>query len=185
MDNLHNFYIDGAWVAPQSDHVFPVMNPATEEQVGEIILGNTEDVNRAVAAAKKAFVTFSRTTQAERLHLLEQLLEATQDRLDDLAQAISTEMGAPITMAYEAQAGAAVVSGYIEALTTLQERTMLANGDTQLREPIGVCGLITPWNWPINQIALKVIPALATGCTCILKPSEHTPISDQGGTYAP
>ena len=90
MDNLHNFYIDGAWVAPQSQQVFPVMNPATEEQVGEIILGNTEDVNRAVAAAKKAFVTFSRTTQAARLLLLEQLLEATQDRLDDLAQAIST-----------------------------------------------------------------------------------------------
>ncbi len=163
MDNLHTFYIDGAWVAPQSQQVFPVMNPATEEQVGEIILGNTEDVNRAVAAAKKAFVTFSRTTQAERLHLLEQLLEATQDRLDDLAQAISTEMGAPITMAYEAQASAAVghLSGYIEALTTLQGRTTLANGDTQLREPIGVCGLITPWNWPINQIALKVIPAIA------------------------
>ena len=179
MNNLNNFYIDGAWVAPQSDQVFPVMNPATEEQVGEIILGNTEDVNRAVAAAKKAFVTFSRTTRAERLQLLTQLLEATQDRLDDLAQAISTEMGAPITMACEAQAAAAVghLNAYIEALKTLQDRTTLANGDTQLREPIGVCGLITPWNWPVNQVALKVIPALATGCTCILKPSEHTPIS--------
>ncbi len=179
MDNLKKFYIDGAWVSPQSDQVFPVMNPATEQQVGEIILGNTEDVNRAVAAAKKAFVTFSRTTQAERLVLLEQLLKATQDRLDDLAHAISTEMGAPITMARDAQADAAVghLSGYIEALTTLQERTTLASGDTQLREPIGVCGLITPWNWPVNQIALKVVPALATGCTCILKPSEHTPIS--------
>ncbi|TDI40685.1 MAG: aldehyde dehydrogenase family protein [Acidobacteria bacterium] len=179
MDNLKNFYIDGAWVSPQSDQVFPVMNPATEQQVGEIILGNTEDVNRAVAAAKKAFVTFSRTTQAERLLLLELLLKATQGRLEDLAHAMSTEMGAPITMAREAQADAAVghLSGYIEALTTLEERTTLANGDTQLREPIGVCGLITPWNWPVNQIALKVVPALATGCTCILKPSEHTPIS--------
>ncbi len=179
MDNLKNFYIDGAWVSPQSDQVFPVMNPATEQQVGEIILGNTEDVNRAVAAAKKAFVTFSRTTQAERLLLLELLLKATQGRLEDLAHAMSTEMGAPITMAREAQADAAVghLSGYIEALTRLEERTTLANGDTQLREPIGVCGLITPWNWPVNQIALKVVPALATGCTCILKPSEHTPIS--------
>ena len=179
MDNLKKFYIDGAWVSPQSDQVFPVMNPATEQQVGEIILGNTEDVNRAVAAAKKAFVSFSRTTQAERLLLLEQLLKATQDRLEDLAHAMSTEMGAPITMAREAQADAAVghLTGYIEALTELQERTTLANGDTQLREPIGVCGLITPWNWPVNQIALKVVPALATGCTCILKPSEHTPIS--------
>ncbi len=179
MDNLKKFYIDGAWVSPQSDQVFPVMNPATEQQVGEIILGNTEDVNRAVAAAKKAFVSFSRTTQAERLILLEQLLKATQDRLEDLAHAMSTEMGAPITMAREAQADAAVghLTGYIEALTELQERTTLANGDTQLREPIGVCGLITPWNWPVNQIALKVVPALATGCTCILKPSEHTPIS--------
>ena len=179
MDNLKKFYIDGAWVSPQSDQVFPVMNPATEQQVGEIILGNTEDVNRAVAAAKKAFVSFSRTTQAERLLLLELLLKATQDRLEDLAHAMSTEMGAPITMAREAQADAAVghLTGYIEALTELQERTTLANGDTQLREPIGVCGLITPWNWPVNQIALKVVPALATGCTCILKPSEHTPIS--------
>ncbi len=87
MENLNRFYIDGAWVAPQSEQVFPVMNPATEQQVGEVILGNTEDVNRAVAAAKKAFVTFSRTTQAERLVLLEQLLKATQDRLDDLAHA--------------------------------------------------------------------------------------------------
>jgi len=179
MDNLKKFYIDGAWVSPQSDQVFPVMNPATEQQVGEIILGNIEDVNRAVAAAKKAFVSFSRKTQTERLLLLELLLKATQDRLEDLAHAMSTEMGAPITMAREAQADAAVghLNGYIEALTELQERTTLANGDTQLREPIGVCGLITPWNWPVNQIALKVVPALATGCTCILKPSEHTPIS--------
>jgi aldehyde dehydrogenase (NAD+) len=179
MDNTRHFYIDGAWVAPLSEQVFPVMNPASEKQVGEITLGNTEDVNRAVGAAKRALVTFSRTTQGERLSLLERLLECTRDRLDDLAVAISTEMGAPITMALEAQAGAAVghLGGFIEALKTLQERTTLANGDTRLREPIGVCGLITPWNWPINQIALKVIPALATGCTCVLKPSEYTPIS--------
>jgi aldehyde dehydrogenase (NAD+) len=179
MDNLRHFYIDGAWVAPLSERVFPVMNPATERQVGEITLGIADDVDRAVAAAKNAFATFSRTTRVERLALLDGLLECTKDRLEDLAAAISTEMGAPISMALDAQAGAAVghLRGFIDALKAQEERIMLANGDTQVREPIGVCGLITPWNWPINQIALKVVPALATGCTCILKPSEYTPIS--------
>ena len=179
MEHLGSFYIDGDWVTPQSDLAFPVMNPANEHQVGEIILGNCEDVDLAVAAAKKAFVTFSRTTREERLALLDRLLQATRDRYDELAQAMSTEMGAPMTMARDAQADAGVghLIGYIDALKTQQERTTLDNGDIQLREPIGVCGLITPWNWPLNQVALKVIPALATGCTCVLKPSEHTPIS--------
>ena len=179
MEHLGYFYIDGDWVTPQSDLAFPVMNPANEHQVGEIILGNCEDVDLAVAAAKRAFVTFSRTTKEERLALLDRLLQATRDRYDDLAQAMSTEMGAPMTMARDAQADAGVghLIGYIDALKTQQERTTLDNGDIQLREPIGVCGLITPWNWPLNQVVLKVIPALATGCTCVLKPSEHTPIS--------
>ncbi len=179
MEHLGSFYIDGDWVTPQSNLAFPVMNPANEHQVGEIILGNCEDVDLAVAAAKRAFVTFSRTTKEERLALLDRLLQATRDRYDDLAQAMSTEMGAPMTMARDTQADAGVghLIGYIDALKTQQERTTLDNGDIQLREPIGVCGLITPWNWPLNQVALKVIPALATGCTCVLKPSEHTPIS--------
>lgn len=179
MNNLNKFYIDGAWVTPQSSQVFPVLNPATEQRVGEIILGNSDDVNLAVAAANRAFETFSRTSKEQRIELLERLLEVTKSRFEDLAQAITLEMGAPISMSREAQADAAVghLLGYIEALKAQQQRKLLANGDTQIFEPIGVCGLITPWNWPMNQIALKVVPALATGCTCILKPSEHTPIS--------
>ena len=179
MEHLGSFYIDGDWVTPQSELTFPVMNPANEQQVGEIILGNGDDVDLAVAAAKRAFVTFSRTTKEERLVLLDRLLQATRDRHDDLAQAMSTEMGAPITMSRDDQAAAGVghLTGYIDALKTQQQRTTLDTGDIQVREPIGVCGLITPWNWPLNQVALKVIAALATGCTCVLKPSEHTPIS--------
>jgi aldehyde dehydrogenase (NAD+) len=173
------FYIDGAWRQPQSDQRFPVMNPATEEQVAEVILGNAADVDLAVAAAKKAFESFSRTSKAERLELLEGLLRATVARVEDLAQAISTEMGAPISAAREAHADSAVgnLQAFIEALRSSEERTTLADGHVLLREPIGVCGLITPWNWPIYQVALKVLPALATGCTCVLKPSEHTPLA--------
>jgi aldehyde dehydrogenase (NAD+) len=173
------FYIDGAWRSPQSDQRFPVMNPATAEQVAEVILGNAADVEIAVAAANKAFKTFSRTSKAERLELLEKLLVATEARVEDLAQAISTEMGAPITAAREAHADSAVgnIRAFIEALHATEERTTLSEGHVLIREPIGVCGLITPWNWPIYQVALKVLPALATGCTCVLKPSEHTPLS--------
>ncbi|WP_113913554.1 aldehyde dehydrogenase family protein [Roseovarius dicentrarchi] len=179
MKNLGKFYINGAWTAPQSDRTFPVLNPATEAPVGEIILGNAADVDAAVAAAKAAFATYSQTSADDRLALLERLMEVTKDRFEDLAQAISLEMGAPITMSREAQADAATghLQGFIDAMKKQALRETLDNGDILVREPIGVCGLITPWNWPINQIALKVIPALATGCTCVLKPSEHTPIS--------
>jgi aldehyde dehydrogenase (NAD+) len=179
MDNLGRFYIDGAWITPQSSQMFPVLNPATEQQVGEIVLGNTDDVDIAVAAAHRAFETYSRTSKEQRLELLEHLLAVTKRRLEDLAQAMTLEMGAPITMSREAQADAAVghLVAYIETLRAQQQRSLLANGDTVLYEPIGVCGLVTPWNWPVNQVSLKVIPALAAGCTCILKPSEHTPVS--------
>ena len=179
MNNLSKFYINGAWVAPVSDATMPVMNPATNEQIATVAMGNAADVDRAVAAAKAAFGSYSQTNKADRMALLKQLKSVTEKRFEDLAQAMSMEMGAPITMARDAQADAALghLDGFIDALETLEERTTLANGDIQLREAIGVCGLITPWNWPMNQIALKVIPALATGCTCVLKPSEHTPIS--------
>ena len=179
MQNLNKFYIDGAWVKPASNTEFPVLNPATEQQIGVITLGNEDDVNRAVAAAKAAFETYSRTTKEERLALLEKLLEVTKARVEELAQAMTAEMGAPITMSRSPQADSAVehLQDFIKALKSLDEREILPNGDTLVREPIGVCGLITPWNWPINQVVLKVIPALATGCTCILKPSEHTPVS--------
>ena len=179
MENLQKFYIGGRWIDPVSDAVMPVLNPATEQRIGTVALGNGADVDKAVAAAKSAFDTYSQTGKAEQLALLTRLREVTEDRLEDLAQAMRMEMGAPITMAREVQADAALghLQGFIDALESLDTRNTLDNGDVMLREPIGVCGLITPWNWPMNQIALKVIPALATGCTCVLKPSEHTPIS--------
>ena len=179
MENLGKFYINGVWIAPKSSLAMPVLNPATELQIGSVALGSAADVDTAVAAANLAFVSYSQTNKADRLVLLHRLMAVTQSRFEDLAQAMSMEMGAPISMAREAHADAAVghLQGFIDALEKMQERKKLASGDIQLREAIGVCGLITPWNWPMNQIALKVIPALATGCTCVLKPSEHTPIS--------
>ena len=179
MENLKKFYIGGQWVDPVSDATMPVLNPATEESIGTVALGNAADVDKAVAAAKSAFDAFSQLGKAARLALLKKLKARTEDRFEDLAQAMRMEMGAPITMARDVQADAAIghLQGFIDALEQLDERETLANGDILLREPIGVCGLITPWNWPMNQIALKVVPALATGCTCILKPSEYTPIS--------
>jgi len=179
MHNLTKFYIGGRWIEPLSSATLPVMNPTTEAQIGTVAMGNAADVDRAVAAAKAAFEGFSATSKLVRLDLLYRLKAATERRFEDLAQAMRMEMGAPITMARAAQADAAIghLQGFIDALEELEERKVLVSGDILLREPIGVCGLITPWNWPMNQIALKVIPALATGSTCILKPSEHTPIS--------
>jgi aldehyde dehydrogenase (NAD+) len=181
MLTLNKFYIDGAWVDPASDTTMPIMNPATAAQIGTVSMGNSQDVDRAVAAAKRAFETFSVTTKAERLALLENLRVATIARLGDLAAAMTSEMGAPATMSLDvqAQSGLGHLDDFIAALKTVDDEEVLPNGDIISREPIGVCGLITPWNWPINQIALKVVPALATGATCVLKPSEHTPISAQ------
>ncbi|MEL6434765.1 MAG: aldehyde dehydrogenase family protein [Pseudomonadota bacterium] len=178
---LNKFYIDGEWVDPASDATMPIMNPATAAQIGTVSMGNGADVDRAVAAAKCAFETFSMTTKEERLALLEKLRVETKARLGDLAAAMTSEMGAPATMSLEVQADAGLghLEDFIKALEAMEEEEVLPNGDIITREPIGVCGLITPWNWPINQIALKVIPALATGATCVLKPSEHTPISAQ------
>jgi len=179
MGNLKKFYINGDWVTPNSKTEFPVSNPANNSQVGTIILGNKADVDNAVAAAKEAFKTYAKTSKEDRLKLLSNLLKITKERFEELAQAITTEMGAPITMSREAQADAGIghLEGFIDALKNSKDREVLSSGDTILREPIGVCGLITPWNWPINQIALKVIPALAAGSTCVLKPSEYTPLS--------
>jgi len=179
MENLKKFYIDGKWIEPQSSTTFPVTNPATEEEIGVIAMGGKKDVDIAVSAAKNAFISFSQTSKEERLILLKKVRDITSRRFDELAEAITIEMGAPSTMAKEAQADAAIghLDGFINALENLKESEKLENGDILTKEPIGVCGLITPWNWPINQITLKVLPALATGCTCILKPSEHTPLS--------
>jgi len=179
MEKLLQFYINGDWVDPVSTDRMPVLNPANLEQLGEVALGNEADVDRAVAAASAAFTTFALTSKAERLELLKQIRVVSERRFEELAQAMRMEMGAPITMAREAQADAALghLDGFIEALEQLKEQQRFENGEVMLREPIGVCGLITPWNWPINQVVLKVLPVIATGCTCVLKPSEHTPVS--------
>ncbi len=178
---LDKFYIDGAWVHPAGDAAMPIMNPATDTEIGTLSLGNATDVDHAVTAARRAFDSFSLSPKAARLALLRRLREITADRMDEMARAISTEMGAPMTMARNVQADAGLghLDAFIEALEAQDEEEVLPNGDIVSREAIGVCGLITPWNWPVNQIALKVIPALATGATCILKPSEHTPLSAQ------
>lgn len=177
--NLGKFYINGSWVDPNGTEEFPINNPATEEQIGTLRLGNAKDVDAAVAAATAAFETYGLTSKDERLALLRRLREETEKRYDDLVLAITQEMGAPIRLSRNSQAETAIghLDGFIEALEAQSETGKLPNGDDFAREPIGVCGLITPWNWPMNQIALKVIPALATGCTCVLKPSEYTPIS--------
>ena len=176
---LDKFYINGAWVTPDSQTSFPLMNPATEQQLGSIILGNQTDVDRAVAAATQAFDTWGWTSKQERLALLTKLLEISKRRQMDMAWAMTLEMGAPITFSHDVQADTAIghLEVFIKALEQQPEREDLGNGDVLVREPVGVCGLITPWNWPINQIILKVLPALAAGCCCILKPSEHTPLS--------
>ena len=179
MDKLLKFYINGEWVDPISTDKMPVLNPASAEQVGEVALGNDTDVDRAVAAAQAAFEHYSQTSKADRLALLARIREVTERRFEELAQAMRLEMGAPITMARDAQADAAIghLDGFVAALEKLEEQERFDNGEVLLREPIGVCGLITPWNWPMNQVVLKVLPVIATGCTCVLKPSEHTPIS--------
>ena len=181
MIDARKFYLDGRWVQPISQKEFPILSPGSEDQIGVTILGNEEDVDKAVAAAAQAFKSFSVTKKEERLELLEKLLQITKNRFDDLAWAMTKEMGAPISMSRASQADSGVghLEGFIECLKEMVDRETLSNGDILIREPIGVCGLITPWNWPINQIALKVIPVLATGCTCVLKPSEHTPLSAQ------
>lgn len=181
MITLDKFYIDGDWVAPLSTATMPILTPSTNARIGTVALGTAADVDRAVAAAKSAFESFSLTSKAERLALLHRLANVTRARMGDLAEAITMEMGAPATMSrdVQAQAGLGHLLAFIAALESLEEEEILPNGDILSREPIGVCGLITPWNWPINQIALKVVPALATGSTCVLKPSEHTPLSAQ------
>jgi aldehyde dehydrogenase (NAD+) len=175
------FYIGGDWVAPSGGSTMPIMDPSMDEQVGTVALGGLPDVDDAVQAAAAVLEDFGRWSKTDRLALLTRIREGTRKRLEDLAQAMSLEMGAPITMSREQQAEAGVghADGFIDALEAQEERWTLPNGDTLVREPIGAAGLITPWNWPINQIALKVLPALATGCPAILKPSEHTPLSAQ------
>ena len=170
------FYIDGQWVDPVEPRTLDVVNPATEDVFGRISLGSAADVDKAVAAAKRAFESYSKTTREERIALLEAILVEFKNRHDDVAEAIMDEMGAPWGLARGAQAysGPQHFKAALEALRKYDFEEKIGTTNI-LREPIGVCGLITPWNWPINQIAVKVAPALAAGCTMVLKPSEIAP----------
>ncbi len=172
------FYIDGAWVDPAVPNRIPVIDPSTEEVFTEISGGSRADVDKAVAAAKAAFKAFSHTSRKERLDLLETCLAVYNKRYDDIAEACAREMGAPIAFAKEAQAwvGQQHFIALIETFKTF-EFSETRGTTLVVKEPIGVCGLITPWNWPLNQIVCKVAPALAAGCTMVLKPSEIAPIN--------
>lgn len=178
MRDYLQFYIDGQWVDPATPKTLDVINPANEEVCGHISLGSAEDVDRAVKAARRAFETWSVTSREERVAVLERIVAEYQKRFDDMAKAITEEMGAPAWLAQRAQAAIGIghLSTAIEVLKTYKFEE--DRGGTRIaKEPIGVCGFITPWNWPINQIATKVAPALATGCTMVLKPSEVAPFS--------
>ncbi|RLL63873.1 aldehyde dehydrogenase family protein [Paenirhodobacter hankyongi] len=178
MTDSRKFFIDGAWVDPVSPAEIEVIDPATETAYAVISAGTAADVERAVAAARAAFPAWSATPPAERIALLKRVLEVYKTRYEDMAQAISHEMGAPITWAREAQAYAG--QGHLEATIAAAETFAWeeSRGTTQiLREGIGVCALITPWNWPMNQIVCKVAPAIVAGCTVVLKPSEIAPMS--------
>ena len=170
------FYIDGKWVDPVEPRTLDVINPATEEVYGRISLGSAADVDIAVAAARRAFETYSTSSREERMALLQSILDVYARRYDEVAEAIMDEMGAPWALAKDAQA-ASGPQHIKAALKALKDYAFEEKIGTTLviKEPIGVCGLITPWNWPINQIAVKVAPALAAGCTMVLKPSEIAP----------
>jgi aldehyde dehydrogenase (NAD+) len=178
MRDYLKFYIDGQWVEPKSTKTVDVINPATEAVAGRVTLGTVEDVDAAVRAARKAFPAFSQTSREERVDLLERIIAEYQKRFEDMAKAITEEMGAPSWLAQRAQA-AMGIAHVQTALQVLKDYKFVEDrGATRLvKEPIGVCAFITPWNWPINQIACKVAPALATGCTMVLKPSEIAPFS--------
>jgi aldehyde dehydrogenase (NAD+) len=178
MKDCRQFYIDGKWVNPAKTHDLEVINPATEEPIATVSLGSAIDVDRAVAAAKRAFESYSETTLNDRVALLKQIVEMYQSRMAEMAETISREMGAPISLSRAAQtpAGLAHLLEIIKVLERFKFEEI--KGSTLMRkEPIGVCGLITPWNWPMNQIVCKVAPALAAGCTMVLKPSELAPLS--------
>lgn len=182
MENSGKFYINGQWVAPISGTPMDVIDPSTEEAFAQISLGGEADTNAAVAAAKAAFPIWRTSSKSERLELLERIMEIYMRRSDEMGEAISREMGAPIDMSKTQQSGSGSshIKAFMHALKNFEFEHALrenAPNDRIIHEPIGVCALITPWNWPMNQITLKVIAALATGCTMILKPSEQSPLS--------
>jgi aldehyde dehydrogenase (NAD+) len=178
MNDCRQFYIDGKWVDPKEVHDFAVINPANEEPIATISLGSAADVDSAVAAAKCAFESYSETSVDQRVALLRRIIEVYQLKMEEMAATISQEMGAPISLSRKAQAPAGLAH-LLEIVKVLEHfKFEELKGSTLMRkEPIGVCGLITPWNWPMNQIVCKVAPALAAGCTMVLKPSEMAPLS--------
>ena len=191
------FYINGRWVSPAVANDLDVINPSNEEPCAVISLGGESDTNAAVAAARTAFADWSMTLKQERIALVEKIFEIYQKRSDEMGAAISLEMGAPIDMSKGDQAGSGSwhIKNFLRAAKSFDFVRMLgdhAPNDRIIYEPVGVCGLITPWNWPMNQVTLKVIPALLAGCTTILKPSEIAPLSamlfaeimDEAGTPA-
>ncbi|RJF90702.1 aldehyde dehydrogenase family protein [Sphingomonas cavernae] len=176
MDSYLKHYIDGKWVESIGGKRHEVISPSTEESCTEITLGTTADVDAAVKAARKAFETFSQTTREERLALLGRIVEEYKKRVPDLAQSMANEMGAPVSFASSAQVGAGI-GGFMGTIAALKDFQFSEQhgANTVVYEPVGVVGMITPWNWPLNQIALKVAPALAAGNTMVLKPSEECP----------
>ncbi|WP_068115740.1 aldehyde dehydrogenase family protein [Tropicimonas marinistellae] len=176
------FYINGAWVDPATPRDLPVIDPSTEEEVAVISLGDSADTDAAVAAANAAFPDWSQTDPADRIALVEKVLEIYERRFEEMAQAMTLEMGAPITLSREEQApsGTGHIKGFLRSAKTFDYVRMLrdnAPNDRIIMDPIGTVAMITPWNWPMNQVTLKVIPALLTGCTMVLKPSEIAPLS--------
>lgn len=176
--NYNKFFINGKWVEPNSKDTLPVINPANEEVICDISLGNKFDLDNAVNSARKAFISYSKSSKEDRISILDRIISSYKKRMDELSKAITIEMGAPKTLSEKAQ----VPSGlghFMKAKKILENFSFEkeVNSSIVLKEPVGVCGLITPWNWPLNQIACKVAPALAAGCTMILKPSEEAPLS--------
>jgi len=178
MQDRLQFYIDGKWVDPVEPKTLDVIDPAREEPFARISLGSAKDVDKAVAAARRAFEGYSRSTKDERIALLQNILDVYQKRYGEMVETISREMGAPLKLSRNAQAATAIAH-LSTALSVLKdfEFTHVKGTTAIVYEPVGVCGLITPWNWPINQVACKVVPALAAGCTMVLKPSEIAPMS--------
>jgi aldehyde dehydrogenase (NAD+) len=178
MKMYDQFYINGRWVEPSHKILFDVINPSTEEVCAKISLGNDQDVDLAAQAASKAFDSFGYSSVADRIEIMQSIIKAYKNRYNDIADAISEEMGAPTQLAVKGQAGSGL--GHFQTAAKILENFSFREQQAAsaiVKEPIGVCGLITPWNWPINQIACKVAPAIAVGCTVVLKPSEIAPLS--------
>ncbi|MCG8494121.1 MAG: aldehyde dehydrogenase family protein, partial [Sneathiellales bacterium] len=182
MLDKRKFYINGQWVDPVKANDLDVINPSTEDVCAVISIGGQEDTDAAVKAANDAFISWSETSAEERIAKIEKLADVYKNRMAEMGEAISLEMGAPISLAQTAQAGSGYshIKNFIRAFKAFdfdQELGSHAPTDRILYEPVGVCGLITPWNWPMNQVTLKAIPAMAVGCTVVLKPSEIAPLS--------